>query len=81
MLLKNFDIEKEEYLNKLKVIGTFAADDLNYKYKLSKYHIYCKYEDEKLYINHLAFMSYSPDLQQSLYLPFIFQKFIVRLGV
>ena len=54
MLLKNFDIEKEEYLNKLKVIGTFAADDLNYKYKLSKYHIY---------------------------LPFIFQKFIVRLGV
>lgn len=72
------NITNEEYLAKLSVIGNFDAEELNTLYELNKYNIYCKYEDVTLTINHIRFMSY-PANNPSLYLPFIFKRFKVKL--
>lgn len=82
MLNKKFDIEKEEYLNKLKVVGRFDPEELNSVFELDKFNIYCKYEDACLYINHLAFIHYPVNpIKNVLYIPFIFKRFPVRLGI
>lgn len=75
--LSKLNIKQEEYLLKLKIIGQFDADELNKLY-LNKFNIFCKYEDMCLHINHLAFIEYSNN-QQSLYIPFMYNKFLVKL--
>lgn len=75
--LSNSDI-KEEHLLKLNIVGNFEAQELNDSFRLNKFNIFCKYENKCLHIHHSTFIEYPPGYQ-SLYIPFIYKKFIVKL--
>lgn len=74
--------EMQEDFDKLKVVGRFNAEELNSVFELDKFNIYCKYKDACLYINHLVFIYYPTNpIKNVLYIPFIFKKFPVSLGI